>query len=909
MNQGYIDVNQLDYKITNRGLKFLIDNNIIRAKREGKKIFLCKNDLLKHEAWEMKFSREYFTVKQLWKHLGIKNLENKRLSYVYYKNLNLLAEEGIIHIKTLKYPLLTLDNKEYQHAIQYIKKSEIIKILDEYVSTNEFLRMASIGYSHAIGIVNKFNIRKIQFIKKKENTFYKKEDIKAFLKYREKTVGEKIRLNAADENLIIKQDTCKILNLNSYNYKKFLEEDLLKIHEKAGRNIFFVKEEVLALKKRIEKIDESLKSKYYTRNEIFKEYGINVDAIKEDIKTIEVPLLVRGISRYLFNKCLYLKKDIIKEYERRNERLNIYLDRGSIYDNVLYRLEAEGIEFSDRCKETELLWFEFIRFKSNLYAGRNNASKDSRVLEYFVATKILAERLVEKEIFMCSTKELNLMFFNQNTGMRIKKPIYIFLKELGKTDGYPSCKKSFKLNEINSPYKAESKKKNQVNVYTPEEYKEFFNYISDLVIHKDRAIQSVKEDIDKFVNGGYKNKYFNRYDSVWLYMLVHLNNAWRHWDCTEIPRINFEGTNIDGSIEWLQNNNISMEDAKKVVRKLQIKNLKHSKTGAERYFYCSEQLTLPVAYAAVLCEIRTRLLNPLSESLIDFRTKNRALTSYPYKKFFCDFSEPDLKFSSLKMNRTFITFAFNIINKYKNSAHEIEVLKFLRNHKSLETTNMYIYISQRDIDFLSNQIFSRDYFGFIADGFADILFGATQDITERTMQISVIYEKIGKDLRLEGIADTLMYLSKQESIVKDIIHGLDEQVTHNMYNMLNSGILYSKTRDVQCLLSAEDCMYPNRETCIGCPFAIYNFYALSAITERILKHIVRLVENKEISRYKGDNERDAILFIKDLKLFKEAEAKFGPCIYEFFNMSQEKFESMLLHLPPVTQYIQKKREV
>ena len=173
------------------------------------------------------------------------------------------------------------------------------------------------------------------------------------------------------------------------------------------------------------------------------------------------------------------------------------------------------------------------------------------------------------------------------------------------------------------------------------------------------------------------------------------------------------------------------------------------------------------------------------------------------------------------------------------------------------------------------------------------------------MQINVIYEKIGKDLRLEGIADTLMYLSKQEHIVKDIIQGLDEEVIHNMYNMLNSDMLYSKTSDVQCLLSAEDCMYPNRETCIGCPFAIYNFYALSAITERILKHIVSLAENKETPRYKGDNERNAILFMKDLKLFKEAETKFGPCIYEFFNMSQEKFESILLQLPSISQYIQK----
>ena len=80
-------------------------------------------------------------------------------------------------------------------------------------------------------------------MKKKEFTFYKKEDIKAFLKYREKTVGEKIRLNVGDANLIIKKDTCKTLNLNSSNYKKFLEEGLLKIHEKNGRNIFFVKEE------------------------------------------------------------------------------------------------------------------------------------------------------------------------------------------------------------------------------------------------------------------------------------------------------------------------------------------------------------------------------------------------------------------------------------------------------------------------------------------------------------------------------------------------------------------------------------------------------------------------------------------------------------------------------------------
>lgn len=112
---------------------------------------------------------------------------------------------------------------------------------------------------------------------------------------------------------------------------------------------------------------------------------------------------------------------------------------------------------------------------------------------------------------------------------------------------------------------------------------------------------------------------FYRYESVWLYTLVHLNNAWRHWDCIEIPRVSFDGTSIGDNIEWIQNNEICIEDAKTIVRKIQIKNLKHSKTGAPRYFYCSEQLIIPLAYAIILCEMRTRALNPLSDTLIDFQ--------------------------------------------------------------------------------------------------------------------------------------------------------------------------------------------------------------------------------------------------------------------------------------------------
>ncbi|EJQ61846.1 hypothetical protein [Bacillus mycoides] len=904
MEPEYIELNHLNYKITGNSLRFLVKYDIIRVKFKDKKVFIHREDFKKHVQWEKKFSEEHFTIKQFWTHLGLKNLDNRHLLNAYYKNLVSLFKEGYIYLRTLKYPLFTLDDQEeYRYAKRYVRKREIIDVLDKYATINEFMKMANVGYNQAKFVIGSFNIRKIQFIRKKEFTFYNKEDIRKFLLYRSKTVGEKMRLNISKEGLIILNDVLKLLDLNVYTYKKFLEKGLLRISQKIGRHVFFRKEEVVSLKKEKEKMDKELKLKYYTRQEVLNEFNINVDTIRISIQTIEIPLLVRGLSRYFNGRYLYLKEDIIKEYERRNENLNLYLDRGSIYDNFIYRLNAEGIEFSVFCKKTERLWFKFVRLKSESYSGPNFVSKNARLLEYLSVTRVLVERIFDKELFMYSSKELNLMFFNNNTKEKVKKILYIFLREIDQMEGYALPEKMFTISNINSPYKGRVKKKKEPQIYTAEEFMKFFKYISNIDIHKDKVVSSVKEVLLKSFRNNSRDVFYNRYDSVWLYTLVHLNNAWRHWDCMEIPRINFEGTSIVDSIEWIQNNELSIEDAKTITRKIQIKNLKHSKTGANRFFYCSEQLILPIAYAAVLCEIRARILNPLSDSLVDFQSKNRQLTSYPYKAFFDAFPEKHLKFSSLKMNRTFITLAYNLIKSQKGPAHELEILKFLRNHKSIETTNMYIHISQQDVNFLSNQIFSRDYFGFIADGFANVLFGPTRDIAERTTQINIIYEKLGKDLRLEGIVDALLYLAKQENVVSDIIKGLDEDTLQNIYSRLNMGMLHSKTRHVQCLLSSENCVYSERENCIGCPFAVYNFYALSAITERILKHIVFFARNDRKHRFKGDYERNAILFLRDLKLFKEAEVKFGSSIYEFLGMNKRNFELILSRLPSITQYI------
>ncbi|TKI88157.1 hypothetical protein FC695_38135, partial [Bacillus cereus] len=135
----------------------------------------------------------------------------------------------------------------------------------------------------------------------------------------------------------------QILNLNNHTYEKFLENKFLNIKKKIGRHVYFNEDDILHLRKQIDDLDNKLRSKYYTRSEILAQYDLNIDTAMLEIEKIEVPLLLRVIPKYHINKYLYLKSDVAAEVERRENRFNLFVDRGSIYDNVIYRVEVEGI--------------------------------------------------------------------------------------------------------------------------------------------------------------------------------------------------------------------------------------------------------------------------------------------------------------------------------------------------------------------------------------------------------------------------------------------------------------------------------------------------------------------------------------------------------------------------------------
>ncbi|MEB8957875.1 hypothetical protein P4H11_33325, partial [Bacillus cereus] len=74
MVQEYIELNHLKYKLTENSLRFLVEKNIIRVEYKNEKVFIHREDLNKHMQWERKFSKEYFTTKQFWAYVGLKNL-------------------------------------------------------------------------------------------------------------------------------------------------------------------------------------------------------------------------------------------------------------------------------------------------------------------------------------------------------------------------------------------------------------------------------------------------------------------------------------------------------------------------------------------------------------------------------------------------------------------------------------------------------------------------------------------------------------------------------------------------------------------------------------------------------------------------------------------------------------------
>lgn len=638
-----------------------------------------------------------------------------------------------------------------------------------------------------------------------------------------------------------------------------------------------------------------------------------------EFKRINVPHLISNCSKYKGKKILFLKKDIDAQVQKLLFNDNYYMDVGTVWDNINHRLTLKEIKFPEHCNETGELWFIFLKERSSNWSPNTFDGKAGLISACVMATEMIALNL-EKEIYEYSSDALNMMFFNELQPFNGRAILYSFLKNIDESLKFQN-KRTFNFSKINSPYNVDANNNKPKEIYSPAEYKEFFKFISNISIHKQKAIQSIN-NICKNSSNNLDIPYdYDNYDSLWLYFVLHLTNAWRGPDFVSFPsqpekitfdskdRADFTGTSIEPTLEWLEQNDISKADAEILYRRFAIKEFRFSKTDKERYLNIPEDLLLAFANAVTLCEVRTRHLSPLSESLITFYNKKNTVSQRMLNIFFEGF-KLSIQFESLKMQRTVVNLIERTSKQFAGIAHDLEILKYVRNHSHIDVTNIYFILSQEEVNFLSRQLFSRnDFFGYISDTFSDMLFGQTGDLQLKTEQNNFLIERLGDTFNLERIAGFINHAIKNQNLVTEIIKEMDLTKVEEKYKQLVTLQLSSKEEHISCLVGVKNCPY-SEKICGRCHFAIYNFYSISKLCRNIMHHIEFILNEFQDLNHDAEREKALFLFFTDLVTFNQALNKYGEVIFEFMDFDLEKWEILLGSLPEYwQQFVANKEEL
>jgi len=905
VNENYFNQQQtMDYLgISISKLKNIIKKNILKVNitKSGNMNLYNKSQIIafKREQlqWEEAFIQNHLIDVEVWEQFGSDSPKDSLRSGGIFKLISLVDDE-LIEMVQLDYPLIFIKEKKYENIKRFFKKDSVENFLNKYIKleeANKLLGHHDLRNTMRYLIEEKVNI--VQVLQRYNMTFIKKTDIDRMLLKREGklTQQEKLEIDLSESDYLNRNQIKKILNLTNKRFKQFITKGLLNIVKKRSNNLsLYRKSEVLKLKEIQQKLLKHLDEKWFTRDEILDEYSIDPD--RYDIRKIKIPILVASHKRYLNKRVLYSKQSTLEEYERIQYDQLYYNDVGSIFDNIQYRLEMEDFTFSEALSETAKLWEIYLKSKSNEWNPKTYDDKYQRISTMVSVTKIMNEYL-KKEIFLYTASELNLLFFNKKVFIHLQIQIYSFLQEIHLSQKHQN-KVTFNFHKIKNPYLRKQRRRIK-EIYTPNEYQCFFMYVKNNVnFHKELAIKSIKNALVAKEKRQNIQSTYDCFDSAWLYVILHLTNIWRTPDYHDVPRVSFNETSIEPTVEWMENNEISKEDAQTLLRRLQIKTYKYSKTGKERHFFVSEGLLYAFANALTLCEIRTRLLNDnIGESVINFMSNSKRFSrSKAASNFFRHFKE-QIPFQTLKMNRTLYSLV-RIVSAKDGELHELELLKHFRGHSNVEITNAYLLLTKEEINFLTLQLFSReDHFGFIAETFTDILYGETKELEVKTVQNNFILNNLGDIYKLEYIADFLLHAIDEEEVLKEIIVDMDEREVREKYEKLLTFKLPSKQKNVQCLVGESNCPFPGRDCLSGCHYSIPHFYAISEIVRLLWNDIEYIVNDFSKLKYEGDKERFLIGYVSRLKIFKNALNKYGSVVFDFFKIEQEKWELLLGNLP------------
>lgn len=810
----------------------------------------------------------YISIKDMRKKLGVVGMP---LPYIE-SELNLKTMRWKNEIFISNSDMKKLLNLQNDFLSNHISLTDAYDILGETrVSSLERVKVPA----YAKKSVERVMVRKIDFERLKNEVFHKVEGIE-------------------------KNKAMEILNLSSRNFYKTTQLfDIKSEIEKSTGKAYYKESDI----KFILKQREEFGKRYITFDTVKSEYGSTV-ACK--IRGFKAPALIYTRD---------LKQRVVTIYDRVDaEKIASEISEAKLfhniigetnYDTFLLKLDMiEELSFLNNSVYTKNKWFEYV------YGVLSTSTASKISMQYKISGLINSSRALDrmlqtykvKEIYQLTPKLINPIITGSTYSVSIAisqfcisvfKDVKIKLEESNRI-----CK-GYSVSDLASPYDKrnfnEMVELGEIEIYSFEEYKSLFNFLIDIDYHVDKIL---KGDFYKHKDGMTQMVY----PSIWLYLILHLNNAWRHGDVSTFPRIEIADLicewGID-SVEWFKDNKISLNQARILTSRVIQKEFLISKTQMSGHFFCSDNLSPAFATVVIILELYLNDMgvysgDSINEPLMYFDSKEEAPSNYTIDKFFEGSKLDKFIFKSRKMNKTIMSFVFSLTSKTKNANRVLEIVRQLRGQEEDSSAVLnYVKFDIEEIEFLTELLFRRGEFGYITEKLLDITGMSLIGMDEKSIAIESVNNMFGDYEKVEAVTRFVGKFNSDKNRILKILKDLTLDEALDILIDIYCEKLPSKEKDIQCLVSKTGCVNP-KSKCKDCAYHIPSLYALNSILSSLREDVMQYFNEKNI----GKKMKLTALINRKIEIMDEAVSKYGEeVVFNYLQFSRDDFLKLYNNIP------------
>ena len=670
--------------------------------------------------------------------------------------------------------------------------AKVSQVKKDYYITDYACNLLGLGESRVLALCKQGEFTHIElfgkgYIRKKEVDRYIQSRTELHIKYY--TVEEVAEL--------LEMNTSSVL----HNHVRM---ELLLGTVFVNQKYYLPKVEVDAVKRERDELLD--KDKYLTVREASEMYSISR-------ATVQFWIAKLPNTRKLNNVFMICRKDI-EDHIARLEYLarHVFIDNWQVaYNFFLNKIKTETPE--PRYPQTSDLFESFV-LKTLKNSKVRNFKGDVGTL-----VNIYGHLLgnIHKDFYLFTDNEINLFFagLTVHTGSIIAN----FLKHC-KAEKKSECL----FNDIPVRENMYDHKKARPIVH-PEIFFQYRKYVIDIEHNVPLAMQK------------------SRYAQVWIYIAMHLFEAWRAGDIVSIPNIDVDQIGISDFAYFREHpNGLTRIQAEIILQQYYINEFIINKTGGLNAFNVPNSFVIPLATALTVAELHRRE-NGENCLMYHFRVY------YPNKSDYLQFfrgKEELTEFSNLIICRTLMTLHY----EYLSSKPNLQKLAFsltrrLRMHKLkkkdlLLSNTPSIYVQdmnneEKDKN-LSVHIFERGAFGWL---YFTLLLVIAEDIDlqhlslEDQTQIMVGIQDKQSPLQIEGLGKSLLRQQEKRKTLMEEIRSIPKERLLDKIQALNEGIMPARMPEAQCFKYG-DCPYPKSHiNCPRCKYLIPNKYFLISLKNEL----------------------------------------------------------------------------